>query len=199
MKKSAAALSPIVPGKYFVFVERLVREQYQTQTVDADSEDAAREQALETFFAGSVAYRTCTQVEPPVARVRPVREKNLRKSEVGDAASEETLDFRTSGRFIGDGAHTVEPDGTFPGTCPMPVSKAQARLLCRNFDACGRSNHSGQGRTLWVILEHCACADIPYDLHVLPGMGFYLERSRAIGDGLALRMTVETEHGALEN
>ena len=68
MKKSVAALSPIVPGKYFVSVERLVREQYQTQVVDADSEDAAREQALETFFAGSVAYMTCTQVEPPQAR-----------------------------------------------------------------------------------------------------------------------------------
>ena len=51
MKKSVAALSPIVPGKYFVFVERVVREQYQTQTVNADSEDAARDQAFETFFA----------------------------------------------------------------------------------------------------------------------------------------------------
>ena len=199
MKKSVAALSPIVPGKYFVFVERLVREQYQTQVVDADSEDAAREQALETFFAGSVAYMTCTQVEPPQARVRPMREKNLRKLEVGDQARDEDPNFRTSGRFIGEGAHTVEPAGTFPGTHPMPVSKAQARLLCHNFDACGHSNHSGQGNTLWVILEHCAGADIPYNLQVLPGMGYYLERSRAIGDGLALRMSVETEHGALED
>ena len=199
MKKSVGVLSPVVPGKYFVFVERLVREQYQTQVVDADSEDAAREQALETFFAGSVAYMTCTQVEPPVARVRPMREKNLRKIEVSAKAREEDPNFRTSDRFIGDDTHNVEPTGTFPGTHPISVSKAQARLLCRNFDACGHSNHSGQGNTLWVILEHCAGADIPYNLHVLPGMGFYLERSRTIGDGLALRMSVETEHGALED
>ncbi len=199
MKKSVGVLSPVVPGKYFVFVERLVREQYQTQVVDADSEDAAREQALETFFAGSVAYMTCTQVEPPVARVRPMREKNLRKIEVSAKAREEDPNFRTSDRFMGDASHNVEPTGTFPGTHPISVSKAQARLLCRNFDACGHSNHSGQGNTLWVILEHCAGADIPYNLHVLPGMGYYLERSRTIGDGLALRMSVETEHGALED
>jgi hypothetical protein len=197
MKKSVAALSPIVPGKYFVFVERVVREQYQTQTVNADSEDAARDQAFETFFAGSVAYMTCTQVEPPVARVRPMREKNLRRSELDGKAPQEALDFRTAARFMGDGAHTVEPASAFPGTHPMTVTKAQARLLCRNFDACGHSNHSGQGSTLWVILEHCAAANIPYNLHVLPGMGYYLERSRAIADGLALRMSVETEHGAL--
>ena len=58
MKKSGAEPSPVVPGKYFVFVERLVREQYQTLVVDADSEEAARDSALKTFFAGSVAYNT---------------------------------------------------------------------------------------------------------------------------------------------
>ena len=127
------------------------------------------------------------------------RKWRFHHDEVGDKARDEDPDFRTSGRFIGDGTHTVEPAGTFPGTHPMPVSKAQARLLCRNFDACGHSNHSGQGNTLWVILEHCAGADIPYNLQVLPGMGYYLEHSKAIGDGLALRMSVETEHGALED
>ena len=45
MKKSGVAPSPVVPGRYFVFVERLVREQYQTVVVDAPSEDAAGRQA----------------------------------------------------------------------------------------------------------------------------------------------------------
>lgn len=198
MKKSVAEPSPVVPGKYFVFVERLVREQYQTLVVNADSEDAAREEALKSFFAGSLAYMTCTQVEPPVARVRPMREKNLRKHEAGDKQQEEEWTLRTSERFIGDDAQTVQPTGHFPGTRPAPVTRAQARLLCRNFEACGHSNHSGQGTTLWVILEHCASADIAYNLRALPGIGYYLERSKAVGDGLALSMSVETQHGSLD-
>ena len=195
MKKSGAAPSPVVPGKYFVFLERLVQEQYQTLVVDADSEDQARDKALKLFFAGSVAYMTCTQVEAPSARVRQMREKHLRKAENSVDAQE--ADFRTSERFIGDGAEVVQPTGQFPGTRSLPVTRAQARLLCQNFDASGHSNHSGQGTTLWVILEHCAGANIPYNLRALPGLGYYVERSKAMGDGLALRMTVETEHGSL--
>ena len=68
--------------------------------------------------------------------------------------------------------------------------------MCQNFDASGHSNHSGQGATLWVILEHCAEADIPYNLRALPGVGYYVERSKAVGDGTALRMSVETVYGA---
>lgn len=196
MKKSAAAPSPVVPGKYFVFVERLVQEQYQTLLIDAVSEDEARDKALKMFFEGSVAYMSCTQVEPPTARVRPLREKHLRKNEAAGTGQESGAGFRTSGRFVGDAAELLQPSGQFPGTRPAPVTRAQARLMCQNFDASGHSNHSGQGTTLWVILEHCADADIAYNLRALPGLGYYVERSKSIGDGLSLRMSVETVYGA---
>jgi len=194
MKKSAATTSPIVPGKYFVFVERLVQEQYQTVVVDAASEDEARDKALALFFAGSVAYMSCTQVEPATTRVRPMREKHLRKTEHQDRLDEPQ--FRTSERFLGEDTETLLPVGQFPGTRPSAVTCAQARLLCQNFDASGHSNHSGRGATLWVILEHCAQADIPFNLRALPGLGYYVERSKAAADGLSLSMSVETQYGA---
>ena len=192
MKKSAAAASPVVPGKYFVFVERLVQEQYQTLVVDAPDEEQAREKALALFLAGSVGYVSCTQVEPATARVRPMREKHLRRAEASDAA----VDFRTSDRFMGDDTERLVPESIYPGTRPSAVTRAQARLQCLNFDASGHSNHSGRGSTLWVILEHCAQADIPYTLRASPGVGFYVERSKGMGDGLALHMSVETRYGA---
>lgn len=193
MKKSAAVHSPIVPGKYFVFVERVVQEQYQTLVVDAASEDEARDKALEQFFSGAVAYMSCTQIEPATARVRPMREKHLRRAGQPDGDGEP--DFRTSDRFQGEDEELLQPLGQFPGTRPAAVTRAQARLLCQNFDASGHSNHSGRGATLWVILEHCAQADIPYNLRALPGLGYYVERSKAVADGLSLRMSVETQYG----
>jgi hypothetical protein len=193
MKKSAAVHSPIVPGKYFVFVERVVQEQYQTLVVDAASEDEARDKALEQFFSGAVAYMSCTQIEPATARVRPMREKHLRRAGQPDGDGEP--EFRTSDRFQGEDEELLQPLGQFPGTRPAAVTRAQARLLCQNFDASGHSNHSGRGATLWVILEHCAQADIPYNLRALPGLGYYVERSKAVADGLSLRMSVETQYG----
>ena len=194
MKKSASAVSPVVPGKYFVFVERLVQEQYQTLVIDAQNEDEARDKALAMFFAGAVGYVSCNQVEPATTRVRPMREKHLRK-DAGEGAPLDG-DFRTSDRFLGDAGERVSPSSVYPGTRPASVTRLQARLLCQNFDASGHSNHSGQGTTLWVILEHCAQADIPYTLRASPGLGYYVERSKAMGDGLALRMSVETRYGA---
>ena len=193
MKKSAAAVSPVVPGKYFVFIERLVQEQYQSLVVDAQTEDEAREKAMNLFFAGSVGYLSCNQVEPATARVRAMREKHLRKELARDDAGQS--DFRTSDRFQGDGDEVLSPMGQYPGTRPAAVTRAQARLVCQNFDASGHSNHSAQGATLWVILEHCAQADIPYTLRASPGLGYYVERSKAMGDGLALRLPVETLYG----
>ncbi len=193
MKKPVAATSPIVPGKYFVFVERLVQEQYQTLMLDADSEEQAREKALALFFAGSVAYMSCTQVEPPTTRVRPMREMHLRKAERTN--TQDGMELHTSERFKGDDEETLQPLSQFPGTRPAPVTRAQARLLCQNFDASGHSNHSGRGSTLWVILEHCAQADIAYNLRALPGMGYYVERAKAAADGLSLSMSVESQYG----
>lgn len=197
MSNSGAAPSPVVPGKYFVFVERLVREQYQVLVLDADSEQAAHDKALELFFAGSLAYMSCAQVEPVTARVRPVREKNLRKAGAAQAQTASDAGLRTSARFHGDPSEKLQPGSAYPGTQPSAVARAQARLICQNFDATGHSNHSGRGTTLWVVLEHCAEADIAYNLRAMPGVGYYVERAKAMDDGLALRMSVETAHGSI--
>ncbi len=197
MSKSASTTSPVVPGQYLVFIERLVQEQYQTLTVAADSETQAQADALAQFFSGSVAYMRSVQVEAPSVRVRPLREKHLRKTLAGshDAVLEPPL--HTSARFEGPDDERVEPTSAYPGTDPTPVSRVQARLMCQNFDASGHSNHSGRGSTLWVILEHCAQTDIAYNLRAMPGVGYYIERAKSADDGLALRMSVATGYGPM--
>lgn len=197
MSKSDTSVSPVVPGRYFVFVERLVQEQYQMQLIEAESEDAARGEALANFFAGRVAYMSSAQVEPPTARVRPVREKHLRK--VSGRHDMPAPDFRTSGRFEGPDDELIEPSCVYPGTQPEAISRAQARLMCQNFEARGHSNHSGRGSTLWVVLEHCAEVDIAYNLRAVPGIGYYVEHAKSVDDGLALRMSVETGYGPLRD
>lgn len=200
MSKSDASVSPIVPGRYFVFVERLVQEQYQMQLIEAESEGAAREAALAQFFAGRVAYMGAAQVEAPTARVRPVREKNLRKiSGRNDTPAPAAESFRAAGRFEGPDDELLEPRCAYPGTQPEAVSRAQARMMCQNFEASGHSNHSGRGSTLWVVLEHCAEAGIAYNLRAVPGIGYYIEHAKSVDDGLALRMSVETGYGPLRD
>lgn len=199
MSKSDAMTSPIVPGRYLAFVERLVQEQYQTLTVAAESEALAQEAALAQFFAGTVACMRSVQVEAPSVRVRPLREKHLRRAQgQGDDRGGMPV-LHTSKRFEGSDDETLAPSSAFAGTHPAPVRRAQARLMCQNFDACGHSNHSGRGSTLWVILEHCAAADIAYNLRALPGVGYYVERAPSAGDGLPLRMSVETGYGPLQD
>ena len=198
VNKSDAVTSPVVPGRFFVFIERLVQEQYQMQVVEAASEQQARDSALAQFFAGRVAYMSSAQVEPPTTRVRPVREKHLRK--LADRGNDPAAaGLRTSSRFEGAADGLLQPLSGFPGTQPTPVTRSQARLLCQNFDASGHSNHSGKGSTLWVILEHCAEVDIAYNLRAMPGMGYYVERAKSVDDGLVLRMSVETGYGPLRD
>ncbi len=197
MKKAGAGLSPVVPGKYFVVLERVVREHYQTLVVDAPSEGQAEALALQKFQAGVAAYMSCTPIEPPAARARPLREKHLRKS-VANAADEAADNvLHTAEGFQGDADTLVAPTGQFPGARSEAVTCAQARRICRNFDASGHSNHSGQGATLWVVLEHCAARGIAYNLHALPGVGFYIERAKTVEDGLALSMPVESTYAGL--
>ena len=52
---------------------------------------------------------------------------------------------------------------------------------------------------LWVVLEHCAEADIAYNLRAMPGIGFYVERAKSVDDGLALHMSVDTGYGPLRD
>ena len=199
MSKSASIASPVVPGQYLVFIERLVQEQYQTLTVAAESETDAKAGALAQFFSGAVAYMRSVQVEGPSVRVRPLREKHLRKTQSGSDVATSAQPLHTSVRFEGPDDETVEPTSAYPGTQPAPVSCAQARLMCQNFDASGHSNHSGRGSTLWVILEHCAEIAIAYNLRAMPGVGYYIERAKSADDGLALRMSVETSYGPMRS
>jgi hypothetical protein len=199
VSKSDAGASPIVPGRYFVFVERQVLEQYQMQQIDAESEEKARAQGLAQFLAGRVAHMSSVQVEPPTARVRPVREKNLRRLADQAQGSAAARPLRTAARFEGPDNEVLEPLGQFPGTHPEAVTRAQARRICQNFDASGHSNHSGRGSTLWVVLEHCAESDVAYNLRAMPGVGYYVERAKPVDDGLALHMAVDTEYGRLRS
>lgn len=195
MSKTGTTTSPVVPGQYLVFVERLVQEEYQTLTIAADSEKQAGAAALEQFFAGTVAYMRSVQVDAPSVRVRPLREKHLRKTQAQSDDGQFAQPFHSSARFDGPDDERVEPSSAYPGTRPAPVSRGQARLMCQNFDASGHSNHSGRGSTLWVILEHCAEVDIAYNLRAMPGVGYYVERAKSADDGLPLRMSVETGYG----
>ena len=71
----------------------------------------------------------------------------------GDDAAKERL----YGRFWGDGRQQVEalPADICPRSNPLAVTKSGARRLIDTFQSSGMSNHSAQGGTLWVILEHC--------------------------------------------
>ena len=50
-----------------------------------------------------------------------------------------------------------------------------------------------------MVLEHCAEADIAYNLRAMPGIGFYVERAKSVDDGLALHMSVDTGYGPLRD
>ena len=65
----------------------------------------------------------------------------------GDATPRSNGDFRTSDRFQGDDDEVLAAEpAQYPGTRPeLAVTRAQARLMCQNFDASGHSNHSGRG------------------------------------------------------
>ena len=83
-----------------------------------------------------------------------------------------------SSRFKGDGRKKVAPlfDFKKEGLKSIAVRKSTARQLCKNFDVCGHSTHSGQGSTVWVILEHCRENLIQYTITGEPGVGFFIQR-----------------------
>lgn len=75
----------------------------------------------------------------------------------------------------GDGRIKLEPTFTYPGTAPIAVTRAQARQTVERFKANGRSNHSGSGSTLWVVLQFCADTRTPFTLSAFPGEGYEVE------------------------
>mgnify|MGYP001588521713 CR=1 FL=1 len=81
-------------------------------------------------------------------------------------------------RFEGDGRIKIYPDPQYVrvGTHPISVTRATARNLSRQFDYHGRSNHSGLGSVLWVIIEHCKTNGIKHVLRGKKGFGYEVVR-----------------------
>lgn len=63
-----------------------------------------------------------------------------------------------------------------PGTHPLVVTHATARLMIRAFDLTGLSNHSERANTLWVILSWCQYNKVPYVLEAWPGRGYSVRK-----------------------
>ena len=78
--------------------------------------------------------------------------------------------------FDGDGRFMVQPTVHLPGTYPIAVRRSTARLLIEAFNKSGGSNHSGQGATLWVLLQHLQDTKQPYVLRAQCGEFYQLER-----------------------
>lgn len=79
--------------------------------------------------------------------------------------------------FRGDGRTRVMPEGTtLPGLLPQHLSKAQARQMVDRFEETGRSQHSTNGGTLWVVLLFCYYAKVAYTLNYRPGLGITVTR-----------------------
>jgi len=78
--------------------------------------------------------------------------------------------------FTGDGRQKVGP--TKPSlldTHPIRVTHSAARMMIEAYCRDGHSTHSGQGATLWVLLEWLHFHNLPYRLTVKPGEGHYIE------------------------
>ena len=88
--------------------------------------------------------------------------------------------FRPDGRprsvaglnWVGKKAPTFK----LPGTQPTPMRAADAKRAIRSFLWAGRSEHSAQGATLWVLIEFLTAHGALYELKVWPGTGFELHR-----------------------
>jgi hypothetical protein len=78
--------------------------------------------------------------------------------------------------FLGDGRVTIAPAWHFPGTVPARLSYAQARAVIDRFLINGISSHSGDGGTLWVLLQWLQEQQIDYTLEAAPGYGYQVVR-----------------------
>ncbi len=85
--------------------------------------------------------------------------------------------LKMSSIFDGDGRTMVQPTVSMPNTNPMAVSRSSARNAIRMFEETGRSIHSREGLSLWVIIQHCTETRKPYSLRVDPALGFMVELS----------------------
>lgn len=77
--------------------------------------------------------------------------------------------------FDGDGREALTPVNVFPGTRPINVRRATARLMIAHVLRARQSTHSLTGSTLWVVLTHCLETQTAFKLHVFPGTGYFVE------------------------
>lgn len=83
------------------------------------------------------------------------------------------IDFRP---FDGDGRTKCVPSsGVLPGTKPIELTRAQARMLIIDLLRDGYTHHSGAGGTLWVLLTWCQRHKQGYNLNATPGFGYRLQ------------------------
>jgi hypothetical protein len=84
-----------------------------------------------------------------------------------------TLETAGYAPFGGDGRRReVTPRCVLAGTQPIRVTNSQARLTIDSFKRAGRTTHSMQGGTLWVVLTWCQQHGVPYTLLAAPGLGY---------------------------
>lgn len=82
--------------------------------------------------------------------------------------------------FDGDGRKKVKPTIRLPHTYPIEVTNGQARRTIDAFNHSGHTNHSGNGGTLWVILEWAQRNKVAYNLNAFPGMGYTVSRTGVV-------------------
>lgn len=75
----------------------------------------------------------------------------------------------------GDGRQAIQPMNVFPGTRPIPVRRAAAKLMIAHLLRTRQSMHSFAGGTLWVVLTYCLETKTKFKLHVFPGEGYFVE------------------------
>jgi hypothetical protein len=70
---------------------------------------------------------------------------------------------------------TLEAEPALQNTLPRPLRVSRARSLIRTFLATNRSQHSGRGNSVWVLVEFCKEKMLPYALTGTPSEGYCME------------------------
>ena len=63
-----------------------------------------------------------------------------------------------------------------PCTQPMALTSAECRRTIEHFFQHGTSMHSGQGATLWALLDYLQRTGTPYTPNAMPGKGYEVRK-----------------------
>lgn len=89
----------------------------------------------------------------------------------------EFLEPKPTSIFDGDGREKIEPVNALEKTRPVAVTRARAVEIIRFFEQEGRSVHSNQGGTMWVILTHCKEKNIVPLITGSPSDGYVITKT----------------------